>query len=177
MNIFFLQLSRIIWILFCGKAHQPIFVNVYAQRIETRDQYINAQIIFQLVDQVRIRYIFTSKNTFLFGYLLSIANNANSSTTTSRNWFQNPQTGLFLSGSLILERIPIFIYKVAHWRNRESISELDPHTIHILPKQIFATELGRTRKMVRLLIPIQVFDIIWHYIASPLHIKIGVIWF
>ena len=177
MNILFLQLSRIIWILFRGKTNQAIFVDIYAQRIETRNEYVYSQIIFQLVDQVRVRDIFTGKNTFFFRYLLSIANNSYSSATTSRNWLQNPQTWWFFSGSLILKRIPIFVYEVAHWRNRKNISEFDPHAIHILPKQIFTAKLGRTRKMVRFLVPIQMFDVIRHYVSSPLHIEIGIIWF
>ena len=42
---------------FCSKASQSFIIDVYSQRIDRSDSYINAQIKFKAVDKERIRYV------------------------------------------------------------------------------------------------------------------------
>ena len=50
MHVLFLQLARVVRILLSGEAHKPIVVHVDSQRIETRDEHVDPQIVLQTVE-------------------------------------------------------------------------------------------------------------------------------
>lgn len=78
---------------------------------------------------------------------------------------------IFRQSPISLKLIEFFIQNKTHWSYVEFFRKFNSKSIHVFPKQVFASKLRRAWKMISLLILVEVLNIWWHDIPSPLKIE------
>lgn len=86
MHEFFLQLSGIVGILFCCKAHQSVIVHVDSQRVETCDENVDSQIVLQAIEKVRMCEVLGCQVPLPFVNFLLAVDDLDASTTAGSDW-------------------------------------------------------------------------------------------
>ena len=115
-------------------------------------------------------HVLACQIAFLLGDSLRTVHYFDASPTACCDRLENPERGS-VTLALCVERLVIFLHQVAHGADYEVSGELGPHATHVAPQQVFAPQLRRPWEVVRLLVLVQVLDVVCIDVACPLHIE------
>lgn len=119
-----------------------------------------------------IHYVSTRQDSFFVTYVLLTVNELNPSSTAGSDRFQDVEClFIFWQSPIRLKLLVLLTQHIAHWRNREIDWKLYSKPIHIDPKEILATELCWSWKMIGFLILIKILNVRRHYVACPLQVE------
>ena len=90
MDELFNELTGVICVLLSSKSHKPICIHVHFERVEARNEHVDAQIVLQPIDQVGVGDVSTGKYTLSLVNFRVVSDNLDSSSTASCDRFQDP---------------------------------------------------------------------------------------
>lgn len=134
-------------VLIGGESHQPIFEQVYSQRVIAGHYHVDPQVVLQIVDQVRIIDVLRYQILLSVTHFGGLGYHSDSATTRSSSRFHYPQVILIGVLSCHFEPVEVARQQVGH---RNKIVGLGMHSLNFVdssPEKIFAPDVPTTWKM------------------------------
>jgi len=159
----------------CCKSCETFLKQIDFERVKSRHESIDAQIVLETVNQMRVRHILRNDIAW-FPFDFGLATNNLDTASTRGSTRLHDIHMLVIVSFTIHAKFAVVVWEEVRFGTVVVLGEGPLHALVILPHEVLAPNLERLRVVIDFLVLRRLFQVLRLRLPRPHHIPLGTVW-